>query len=69
MRQGCKTIDLGKSVAVMCGGEPTDHKCNEDAMCYETITGERFLFKNSNEADKWASIYKRGQECFFLIKC
>lgn len=30
MRKGCKVIDLGDSAAIMCGGEPIDHKCNED---------------------------------------
>lgn len=52
MRQGCKIIDLGDSTAIMCGGEPTDHKCNEDAICYNTNEG-RFFFKDSKEADKW----------------
>lgn len=52
MRQGCKVIDLGDSTAIMCGGEPTDHKCNEDAICYDTNEG-RFFFNDSKEANKW----------------
>ena len=30
MRQGCKVIEFGDATAIICGGEPTDHKCNED---------------------------------------
>ena len=52
MRQGCKVINLGDSTAIMCGGELTDHQCNEDAICYDTNKG-RFFFKDSKEADKW----------------
>jgi len=52
MRQGCKIIKLEHSTAIMCGGEPTDHKCNEDAICYDTNEG-RFFFKDIKEADKW----------------
>jgi hypothetical protein len=44
--------DLDNGSAIMCGGEPTDHKCNEDAVCYETNEG-RFFFKNKEEADEW----------------
>jgi len=58
MRQGCKVIDLGESTAIICGGEPADHKCNEDAICYDT-NESRFFFKNSEEADKW---YKDNYE-------
>ena len=52
MRQGCRIIKLGEATAIMCGGEPTDHKCNEDAICYDTNVG-RFFFNNSDEANKW----------------
>lgn len=53
MRQGCKIISLEDSTAIMCGGEPKDHKCNEDAVCYDTKGGERFLFKDSKEGGIW----------------
>jgi hypothetical protein len=52
MRQGCKIIDLGNGKVIMCGGEPTDHKCNEDAICYYTNEG-RYFFNNKKEAEKW----------------
>jgi len=52
MRQGCKMINLGESTAIICGGEPTDHKCNEDAICYDT-NEDRFFFNDSKEAQKW----------------
>ena len=53
MRQGCRTIELNGATAIICGGEPTDHKCNEDAIVYETKSGEKFYFKNSEEGHKW----------------
>jgi hypothetical protein len=52
MKQGCKLVNLGESTAIICGGEPTDHQCNEDAICYDTNEG-RFFFKNSEDARKW----------------
>lgn len=52
MRQGCKIIDLGESTAIMCGGEPTDHVCNEDAMVYETFDKQHF-FENGKEGAEW----------------
>jgi hypothetical protein len=36
MRQGCKIIKIGTSSAIICGGEPTDHTCNDKG---ETIYG------------------------------
>ena len=53
MRQGCKGIDLGESTAIICGGEPTEHVCNDNAICYDTKTGERFFFDDSNEGHEW----------------
>lgn len=64
MRQGCKIIDLGDTTVIMCGGEPTDHKCNEDAICYDTFDGERFFFKDKDEAKKWhQQNYEKVQSC------
>jgi len=53
MKQGCKIIDLGESKAIKCGGEPADHECNEDAICFDTKDGERVQFKDPEQADKW----------------
>ena len=41
MRQGCKIVNLGKTTAIMCGGEPTDHKCNEDLDLLLLENGDR----------------------------
>lgn len=38
MRQGCKIIQLGESVAIMCGTQP-DHECNEKAIVCEFSDG------------------------------
>jgi len=54
MRQGCRIININKTTAIVCGGEPSDHKCNEDAICYDT-NEDRFFFKDKKEADKWYS--------------
>jgi len=34
MRQGCRILNLGDTTAILCGGEPTDHKCNENDIIY-----------------------------------
>lgn len=52
MRQGCKIINLEESTAIMCGGEPTDHVCNEDAMVYATFDKQHF-FENGKEGEEW----------------
>ena len=41
MKQGCKIINLGNSTAIICGGEPTDHICNEKDTVYEFSDGFR----------------------------
>ena len=53
MRKGCRVIPLEKGNAIICGGEPTDHECNEEASTYITFTGGRFYFKDPKEGDKW----------------
>lgn len=53
MKKGCRIIDLGESTAIVCGGEQTDHKCNEDATVYETNDGERFLFNEEKRSNEW----------------
>ena len=52
MKQECKVINFGNSTTIICGSKTTDHKCNEDAVCYDT-SESRFFFKNSEEAAKW----------------
>lgn len=52
MRQGCKIIDLGESTAIMCGGEPSDHVCNENAVVYET-SDKKVFFEDIKEAGIW----------------
>ena len=34
MRQGCRHIQIGNITAILCGGEPTDHVCNEKDTVY-----------------------------------
>jgi len=46
MRQGCRQFKIGESTGFICGGEPIDHKCNEDAIVYDLKSGERIFFKN-----------------------
>lgn len=29
MRQGCRQFKVGNMTGFMCGGEPTDHECND----------------------------------------
>ena len=43
---------IGNTSIITCGGDPTVHKCNENAICYDT-NGDRFFFKDREEADKW----------------
>ena len=54
MRQGCKLIDLDDGITgIMCGGEPLDHECNDDAVVYATIDGKQHFFENSKEGENW----------------
>ena len=39
MRQGCKFIDLGDATAIICGGKPTDHECDDKETVYEFSDG------------------------------
>ena len=48
MRQGCKQIKLKESTIIMCGGEPTDHKCNDDLAVYLLKNGERVEMTDEN---------------------
>jgi len=48
MRQGCKTIKLGEATAIICGGEPSDHKCNEDASILILKNGDRISGTEEN---------------------
>jgi hypothetical protein len=41
MRQGCRSIKIGDSTAIICGGEPNDHKCNENSTVYGFSDGFR----------------------------
>lgn len=41
MRQGCEIIKIGDTTAIICGGEPKDHKCNEKDTIYEFSDGFR----------------------------
>ena len=41
MGQGCNIISLGNSTAIICGGEPTGHECNENITVYEFSDGFR----------------------------
>ncbi len=34
MRQGCRIVKIGDATAIMCGGDITDHKCNEKDTVY-----------------------------------
>jgi len=34
MRQGCRTIIIDNMSGIMCGGETTDHECDEKATIY-----------------------------------
>ncbi len=39
MNQGCIIVKIGNATAIMCGGEITDHKCNEKDTVYEFSDG------------------------------
>jgi hypothetical protein len=42
MRQGCRQINLGTSTVIMCGGEPQDHKCDDNGpFVYDFSDGFR----------------------------
>ena len=41
MRQGCNIIKFDHCTAIVCGGELTDHKCNERSTIYEFSDGFR----------------------------
>lgn len=53
MRQGCKIIKIGDSTAIICGGEPNSHVCNENAVVYDTNDGYRHYFDNAVIAKDW----------------
>ncbi len=48
----CEAIKIGQSTAIICGGN-NDHECDEKAIVYETKDGQRFYFRNDEEAKKW----------------
>lgn len=72
MRQGCRPILINGKYAIICGGEPIDHKCNEDNLVYEFSDGFRgSLFDkakkeklnlNMCDEDKLHFIHARGIE-------
>lgn len=41
MRQGCNIIKFDNINAIVCGGEPNDHKCNEKDTVFEFTDGFR----------------------------
>ena len=58
----CQNFNLG-GVVIICGCNTTNHKCNDEAVCYDTNEA-RFYFKNSDEADKWFDVnYKDVISC------
>lgn len=54
MRKGCTVIKLSDVTAIICGGEQTDHTCNEDAIVY-TTKHNRFFFHDRKTASSWYS--------------
>lgn len=53
MRQGCRIVKSEKFSAIICGGETTDHICDNNGVVYETIDNKRHYFKNNEEARTW----------------
>lgn len=41
MGRGCISLNIGGSRAIVCGGEPTDHKCDKKKTIYEFSDGSR----------------------------
>lgn len=41
MKQGCRTFKIDGITGFICGGEPTDHKCNENMAILILSSGER----------------------------
>jgi len=48
MRQGCRQFKIGDTTGFICGGEPADHTCNEDATIYILKSGERIPMTDDN---------------------
>lgn len=80
MRQGCRHIQIGNTSAILCGGEPTDHKCNDRALIYGFSDGFRgTLFEKAKEEklnlnmcdeDKRYFLYKKGiRTTFGSVAC
>jgi hypothetical protein len=46
-------IKQKNAIAIVCGGKPVDHKCNEDATVFYLRNGERKFFKNIRGANKF----------------
>ncbi len=63
MRQGCKTIKLGDATAIMCGGEPTDHKCNEDASVLLLKDGSRVKDADGYYEKHWENVVGGSVAC------
>jgi len=68
MRQGCKIIDLGNTTAIMCGGEPTDHKCNEKLTIYEFSDGFRGTLFDKAKQEKLNLNMCNEDKLYFLRK-
>lgn len=49
----CNIIHTGENTTAFICGQPKDHQCDEKATVYQTESGERFIFNNDVEAQKW----------------
>jgi hypothetical protein len=38
MSKGCRHIKIGDATAILCGGEPTDHECNDKGPVMYTFS-------------------------------
>ena len=52
MRQGCKTIKTNSFSAIICGGEPNDHTCDDKLTVYEFSDGFRGTLFDKAKAER-----------------
>jgi len=68
MKQGCKPFKLGNISGISCGGEPTDHKCNDKLIIYEFSDGFRGTLFEKAEQEKLNLNMRDEDKLYFLRK-
>jgi hypothetical protein len=68
MEQGCRVLQLGKTTAIICGGEPTDHKCDAKKTVYEFSDGFRGTLFDKARKEKLNLDMCDDDKMYFLLE-